>query len=137
MSDERDIAEVVRSAYLAVNNDDEDAFLDTLADDVEWHSPTIGILPANTWIGRDAVRRGRQEIEGDGRHVHTTLQEIRTSGDAALVFGVVTAESAQRGRVMLPMAWIWRVREGRAVRIESFPSRQAALAAWAKVAPAD
>ncbi len=129
-----DVAELVRSAFLAINNGDEEAFLETLADDVEWRSPTIGILPANVWIGRDAVRRGREEVEGGGRHVRTTLQEIRTAGDAALVFGVVTQERAQRGRVMLPMAWIWRIRGGRATYVESFPSRRAALAAWRAVA---
>ena len=132
----RDAADLVRSAFLAINNGDEDAFLDALADDVEWRSPTVGIVPANVWIGRDAVRRGRWQVEGEGRYVHTTLQELRTAGDAVLVLGVVTSQTAHRGRVMLPMAWIWRVRDGRATHVESFPNRQAALAAWNAIAVA-
>ena len=128
------VAEVVRSAFLAINNGDEEAFLETLAEDVEWRSRTVGIVPADVLIGREAVRRGRAQAEREGRYVHTTLQEIRTQGDAVLVLGVVTAESQHRGRVMLPMAWIWRVRDGKATRVESYPSRQAALSVWSSIA---
>jgi ketosteroid isomerase-like protein len=123
-------ADIVRAAFLAINRGDEEAFLDLLADDVEWRSATVGLLPATVMHGRDAVRRGRHEAEAEGRHVRTTLQELRTNGTDVLVLGVVTSERPHRGRVMLPLAWIWTLRDGRAVRVESFTGRQSALTAW-------
>lgn len=126
-----DNADTVRSAFLAINRGDDDAFLDVLAEDVQWHSHAVGLVPASVWHGREAVRRGRVEVEAGGRHVRTTLQELRTSGDDVLVIGVVTSETPHRGRMMLPLAWIWSLRDGRVTRVESFTSRQKALAAWA------
>jgi len=123
--------ETVRTAFLAINNDDEDTFLGVLHPDVEWHSRTVGVLGADVWRGRDAVARGRVAASEGGRHVRTTLQEIRAHGDDVLVLGTVTAETPHRGRVSLPAAWIWTVRDGLAVRVESFPSRSAGLMAWA------
>jgi ketosteroid isomerase-like protein len=129
-------ADLVRRAFLAINGGDEAGFLELLAEDVEWHSATVGLVPASTWRGRDAVQRGRREIESGGRHVHTTLQELRTHGDDVLVLGVVTTETPHRGRMMLPIAWIWSVRDGRVTRVQSFAGRQRALSAWEKLVAA-
>ena len=130
-------ADVVRAAFLAINRGDEEAFLELLAPSVEWHSGTSGIVPASIWRGREAVREGRNQAEAAGRHVHTTLQELLCAGDHVLVLGVVTSETPHRGRMMLPLAWIWTVRRGHVTRIESFPGRQRALTAWAKLAEAE
>jgi ketosteroid isomerase-like protein len=126
-------ADLVRRAILAINRGDEEAFLALLDEGVEWHSATVGLVPASTWRGRDEVLRGRHEAEADGRHVHTTLQELRTSGDHVLVLGVVTSETPHRGRMMLPIAWIWSVRDGKVVRVESFAGRQRALSVWERL----
>jgi ketosteroid isomerase-like protein len=124
-------ADVVREAFLAINRGDDEAFLALLDEHVEWRSAAAGIVPATSLAGREAVRHGRRETEAGGRHVHTTLQELQTAGSNVLVFGVVTTETPHRGRMMLPMSWIWTIRDGRAIRVESFTSRHAALAAWA------
>ena len=123
-------ADIVREAFLAINRGDDESFLALLDEDVEWHSRTVGLVPASIWHGRDAVRRGRIEAEAGGRHIVTTLQELRTAGDDVLVLGVVTSEQPHRGRTMLPLAWIWTVRDGRVTRVESFTGRQSALSAW-------
>ena len=82
------------------------------------------------WRGRDAVREGRRISVEEGRHVHTTLQEIRTDGDRALVLGIVTSEDRTHRSVTLPMTWIVRVRGGRIAAIRSFTGRAEALARW-------
>jgi ketosteroid isomerase-like protein len=130
---ESENADLVRHAFLAINRGDEDGFLDLLAEEVEWHSATVGLMPAQVWRGRDGVRRGRREAEAGGRHVHTTLQELRTNGDDVLVLGVVTSETPHRGRMMLPIAWIWSVRGGKVARVESFAGRQRALSVWERL----
>jgi ketosteroid isomerase-like protein len=124
-------ADVVRAAFLAINRGDEDAFFGLLDEHVEWHSATAGLVPPSIWRGREEVMRGRHEAEAEGRHVHTTLQELRTNGDDVLALGVVTSETPHRGRMMLPLAWIWSVHNGRVTRVTSFAGRQSALAAWA------
>ena len=102
-----------------------------LAEDIEWISAASGILPADVWRGRDAVREGRRRSLQEGRHVHTTLQEIRSDGDRALVLGIVTSDDARHHRsVTLPMSWIVRVRGGRIVAIRSFTGRAEAFARW-------
>ncbi|HEX2084241.1 MAG TPA: nuclear transport factor 2 family protein [Solirubrobacteraceae bacterium] len=117
--------------FLAINRADEEAFLDLLADDVEWVSAASGILPPDVWRGREAVREGRRRAAQEGRHVHTTLQEIRTSEHRALVRGVVTSDFAERHRaITLPMSWIVQVRDGRVAAIRSFTNRAAARLAW-------
>lgn len=83
------------------------------------------------WRGREAVREGRRRALQEGRHVHTTLQEIREDGDRALVLGIVTADLEDRHRtVTLPMSWIATVRDGRIAAIRSFTGRAEALARW-------
>ena len=124
-------ADTVRAAFLAINREDEEGFLELLDEDVVWHSQASGLVPARVWRGRDGVRQGRRQAEANGRHVHTTLQEMQTAGDDVLVLGVVTSETPHRGRVMLPLAWIWTVHDGLVVRIESFRGRQSALTTWA------
>ena len=83
------------------------------------------------WRGRDAVREGRRISVEEGRHVHTTLQEIRSDGDRALVLGIVTSDDERHHRsVTLPMSWIVRVRSARIAAIRSFTGRAEALARW-------
>ena len=123
--------DVVREALLAINRDDEEGFLAKLAEDIEWRSNIVGLVPADVWRGRDAVREARSLAAAEGRHVRTTLQRMEHAGDEVLVLGVVTSETPHRGQVMLPVAWIWTVRDGLVRRIESFRSRTAAESAFA------
>jgi hypothetical protein len=60
------------------------------------------------------------------------MHGLITDGEQVLVLGVVTSETPHRGRVSTPIHWIWTVRDGLAVRIESFRSRTAAEAAFSR-----
>ena len=125
-----DPAETVRRSLLAINRGDEEAFLASLHPDVEWHSHVEGLLPADVWHGRERVREGRSASDA-ARHVSTTLHGIVTAGDQVLVLGVVTSQTPHRGQMSSPIYWLWTVRDGLAVRVESFRSRTAAEAAFA------
>ena len=124
-----DPAEIVRRALLAINRDDEELFLESLDPDIEWRSNLDGLVPADVWRGREGVRKGR--LLG-GRHVRTTMHGLVAQGDQVLVLGVVTLETPHRGHVSTPIHWIWTVRDGLAVRVESFRSRTAAEAAFSR-----
>ena len=129
MADE-EVSEVVRNAILALNREDEEAFLDALDERIQWISAAAGLVPRSVWRGRDAVREGRRQAAADGSHIHTTLQEIRVAGERALVHGVVTSDGP-RGRLTLPITWVWQVRGGKVIYVESFTNRSAAERAWA------
>ena len=60
------------------------------------------------------------------------MHGLEARGEHVLVLGVVTLEVSQFGRSSTPIHWIWTVRDGRAVRVESFRSRTAAEAALAR-----
>ena len=122
-------AETVRRALLAINRDDEATFLAALDPDIEWRSGLDGVMPADVWRGRERVREGRRSSDA-GRHVRTTLHGLVVRGEHVLVLGVVTFERAHRGHESTPIYWIWTVRDGLAVRVESFRSRTAAEAAF-------
>ena len=122
--------DIVRRALLAVNRGDEDVFLESLDPDIEWRSNLDGLVPADVWHGREGVRAGR--LSSGGRHVRTTMHGLVTKGDHVLVLGVVTSETPHRGQVSTPIHWIWTVRDGLAVRVESFRSRTAAEAAFSR-----
>jgi ketosteroid isomerase-like protein len=124
-----DPAEIVRRALLAINSGDEEVFLDSLHPQVEWHSHLDGLVPAGDWRGREGVRMGRAAA---GRHVRTTMHGLDVRGEHVLVLGVVTLEASQFERTSTPIHWVWTVRGGLAVRVESFRSRTAAEAALAR-----
>jgi ketosteroid isomerase-like protein len=123
-----DPAELVRRALLAINNHDEELFLESLDPDIEWRSNLDGLVPAAIWRGREGVRSGRRAA---GRHVRTTMHGLDARGPHVLVLGVVTVETPHRGHVSTPVHWIWTVKNGQAVSVESFRSRTAAEAAFA------
>jgi ketosteroid isomerase-like protein len=126
----QDSTEVVREAFLAINRGDEDAFYDRLAPDVLWTSAADGLVPRATLHGREAVREARRAEAEAGRHVHTSLHEIRARDDCVLLLGVVSSDIRQRGEVALPMAWICRVQNGTMTSIDSFTNRSEALRRW-------
>ena len=124
-----DPAEIVRRALLAINSGDEELFLESLDTNVEWNSHLDGLLPAGDWRGREGVRMGRAAA---GRHIRTTMHGLDVQGDRVMVLGVVTLEETQFGRSSTPIHWVWTIRDGLAVRVESFRSRTAAEAALAR-----
>ncbi len=126
-----DPAETVRRALLAINRGDEDAFIESLHPDVEWRSHLDGLVPAAVWRGRDGVRKGRQAADA-GRDIRMVLHGIVTDADRVLVAGVVTSTLPHRGQVSTPIHWLWTVRDGLAVHVESFRSRTAAEAVFAR-----
>jgi ketosteroid isomerase-like protein len=125
-------AEIVRRALLAVNRGDEETFLESLHPDIEWRSHLDGLLPADVWRRREGVQQGRRSSSMGGRHVRTTIHGLVERGDQVLVLGVVTSEMPHRGQASTPIYWVWTVRDGLAVRVESFRSRTAAEAAFSR-----
>ena len=121
---------MVRQALLANNRGDIDGFLEHLSEDVEWHSLGLFLHPAQVWHGREGVRTGLLQAQRHrGGPEHVTLRELEASGDEVLALGVVSVPTARRP-VMLPVAWVFEVRDGLVRSVETFRSERTASALW-------
>ena len=127
MSDDTDAVELVRGALLAQNRGDDDAFLAALDPEVDWEAgPNPFGLPERMHGRETVLRAARYERDPAAGQLLFTLYEIRAQGNDVLVLGGL---SDTRG-LSMPRAWIWTLREGRAVRVRAFGSHHAALRTW-------
>jgi ketosteroid isomerase-like protein len=102
------------------------ASLDLVDEDCEWLTPPD--LPAHGEIrGGRAMRAYIERLEQDGIRVEPTLHTCEAVGDDVVIAG-------GRMRVVSPSVlsdsphfWLYRLRGRRFTRIESYPSRRAAL----------
>jgi ketosteroid isomerase-like protein len=127
---ERD-ADVIRDQYEAVNERDFARAMSHYADDVELVIPSAGFLLAGTFHGRDAVGRWFGDWFGTfDRDLHFDIQEITELQDGS---SLIVADVVARGRTSGASAesrvfWVYRLRDGKVVHLEYFPSREEAVA---------
>lgn len=122
--------DVVRRVLLASNRGDVEEFLGLLHPEVEWHSVGLFLHPARAWRGRDALRAGmRDRVAHHGGHPQVTLQELISEGERVFAAAAVAIPAARRP-MMLPIAWIFELREGKVTRVETFASASLGRQEW-------
>ena len=122
-------SDVVRRTLLALGRGDEDAFLDGLCDDVEWHGGGV-LLPVGIWRGRDAVRDGlRASAARRGAVRRVVLREVAEEGRAVLLLGTIELGDGHRATTT-PNSWVIEVTGDRLQRVDAYASDSAARAAW-------
>jgi len=121
--------EIVRRIYEAVDRRDFDAASDHLDPEFEVH--LAGIFP-----DLEPVHRGRDVILKLVEHGSETWEEITIKADRIIDLGaraLVLAHFQARGRegieVQRPIAHLWTMRGGRAVRMDAYADQQEALEA--------
>ncbi len=89
-------------------------------------------------VGREAAYRGSAglrdylaDVAEAWEELQITPSEVEARGDRLLVRGRAYARSRELGIRDVPVAWIWRVREGRFVRGEVFTDPEQAVARFA------
>jgi ketosteroid isomerase-like protein len=111
--------ERVKEALLAENRQDHETFLAALHRDVEWRTE-------RNPFGFPDLMRGHDEILAAARAAHErtgglklTIHEVTERGALVLAVGALHG-----GREIgnLPRAWIFTMRDGRAIRVQSFGS---------------
>ena len=122
--------EIMRSYFEAANRRELDAVDDLLSPEVEFH--LAGVFPdlEPAYIGREAVR-GFLEQFGD------PWEELSIEPEALIDLGgtrvLALLHFHARGRdgieVTLPLAQVWTLRDGRAVRMDAYSDQRKALAA--------
>jgi ketosteroid isomerase-like protein len=124
-----DEVQAVRASYEALNRGDLEAAVEVLAPTAEWHeSPALP--DTGVFKGRGAVRRFLEDFLESWQEFHQELEEVVVEGDRAALMIHLTARGRGSGaQVDARYAHVWTVRDGRAVRVDAYDDREAALRA--------
>jgi ketosteroid isomerase-like protein len=123
-------SDLIRRGYDAFNRGDVDAALAQMHPDVEWH--VLDVFPdADVYHGHEGVRRFWELWTESFEDFRIEIEEIVERRDGVVVMGRVVGRIKGTGdELETPTyAQLWTVREGRASRVEMFPSKQQALEA--------
>ncbi len=107
------------------------ATLTRLADPAfELHAPTATMLRGGEpYRGHDGLRRYLADVERLWDRLELEVDELRMAADRRVVaLGRLRVHGAGR-MIDAPAAWVWRLRDGRALSAHVFETRRAALAA--------
>lgn len=93
-------------------------------------TPEVAMEP-DTYRGAEGVRRYFESFEEAMEDIRFVLQgELRGAGDKVFVPFKLAARGRETGiEVEQPAFQVWTVRDGKALRVEVFASREAALGA--------
>jgi ketosteroid isomerase-like protein len=121
--------QAVRDSYGALNSGDIEATLAVTAPDVEWHESSA--LPdAGVYRGRDALRAFLEDFLESWERFHQVVEEVVVEGDRVALMIHLTARGRGSGaEVDARYAHVWTLRDGRAVRVDAYYDRDAALRA--------
>ncbi len=119
----------VRRAMAAFNERDIEGFVATLDPDAELHSLRAQ-LEGNPYRGPAGARRMFDDFHEDWEYLHIVLDELRPANEAV----VALCHLRSRGRagqvdLDVPVAFIWRFRDGKVAYGKVFSERADALRA--------
>jgi ketosteroid isomerase-like protein len=119
----------VRSYYEAVNRRHLDAAFELLAPEIEFH--LAGLFPDldRVYRGQAEVQRFLEQFTEPWRELSIEPDRMIEVGDLVLVFLHFQATGRDGIEVQLPLAQLWTLRDGRAVRMDAYSDQQRALEA--------
>jgi ketosteroid isomerase-like protein len=122
---------VVRDQFAATNERDFPRAMSHYAEDVELYVDPSAFLEGGTFKGRDAVGRwfGNWFATFEPGY-HFDIEEARDLGDAVLLVATHRGRGRSSGvEVHGQTGYLYRLRDGKIVGVELYPSRAEALAA--------
>jgi ketosteroid isomerase-like protein len=109
---------LVEAYYLALNDRDVEAVLDLFADNAEYLPFNVSVLEGGSYRGHDGIRKFFDEASDTWEYLRAEPQTYKTVGSHVVVTGHLRARSKQSGvEVDSPAAWLWTIRNGKAVRM--------------------
>lgn len=119
--------EVLRRAYEAFNSRDLAALLEFFDPDSHWVPSSSAWGAGTVYQGHEGVRRLLDDLASDWERFEAAPEDYRDLGDLILVTGRVRAVSKDGGReIDSPTAWVWEMRDGKALRLQAYTDPQAA-----------
>jgi hypothetical protein len=98
MSEQQNV-KVVQDAYAAFGRGDIQSLLNTLSDEVEWHTPGEPLIPqAGSYHGRNEVSRFFQNLDQTTQFGNFNPREFIAQGDRVIVLGDYDGTGKQTGR---------------------------------------
>lgn len=121
--------EVVERLYRAFNPRDIAGMLALLDPDVEW-VPVLAVLQGGVYRGHEDFRRWVEDLDSDWESFEVFQDEMRDLGDRVLVFGRWRARGRASGAESeQPGTWLYDIKGGKIVRLQTFTNRTEALGA--------
>lgn len=125
MSEEN--VELVRLAILGWNERGVDAFIEVLDPEVEWHPPRESMEPG-VYRGHEGVRDYFGRLRGIFEEQRVESVDVTSvDQDAVLAVVHIVVPTAKFGRIDAEWAWLSTLRDGKAIRVETFVDRHEAF----------
>jgi ketosteroid isomerase-like protein len=122
--------ELVRTAMESFNLEGVDAIAEQIDPDFETTTPASLSVEPDTYRGPEGVRRWFDAWEGTMDEVRFDVDELVDAGDRVVAVSRMVARSHTTGlELEQAVALVWTLRDGRAVRLDPFATRDEALRA--------
>jgi ketosteroid isomerase-like protein len=121
--------ETVRRLAAAFNDRDLDSFLTHLDPEVEFHSLRAQ-LEGRPYVGHEGARKMFADFDEDWDYLQIDVEELRDVDDAVVAGGRLRSRGhASRVDLNVPVAFLWRLRDGKVVYGKVFSEQADALRA--------
>jgi uncharacterized protein len=123
--------DVVRRAYEAFNREGSKGTLPFLHEDVEWDESALPARRPGVFRGHDGMLELDRQNAGLWREIKAEVDEVVDAGDNRVL---ALLRAIGRGRftgeeVVLPIAHVWEMRDGKGVRVTLYLDPQLAMEA--------
>ena len=118
--------ERVRQGFEAFNRRDTNGLLEKLDVDIEW-VPVRSTLEGTVYRGHKGVLQNLAETFEDWEWVRMDPQDLRDLGDRIVVLGRIAAQAKGGPATEVAAAWLIKLRDDKAIRVEFFLDQQQAL----------
>lgn len=119
----------IASAFTAFNRRDLPALLAVCDPQIDW-IPLRTSAGGTVYHGHDGVRQALEDVHREFEELQNDPRRWIDLGDRVVVSGRFVAKERATGlRIDNPGAWMCELRDGLMVRVQAFPSQEAALEA--------
>jgi uncharacterized protein len=120
----------LRRGYEAFNHRDLEGLVTLFDPDATWIPSASAWGAGQVYHGHDGIARLFEELERDWQEFQSIPEEFREVGDFILTLGYVQATPKEGGHeIRSPTAWIWEMRDGKALRLQAYTDPGRALEA--------
>jgi ketosteroid isomerase-like protein len=124
-----DNVEIVRRGYEAFEEGGVEAILQFLDPDIEWHMSAAFTRAPRVYRGHDGVREVFRFFDENIDDLRADPHEFIEAGDRVIVPVRLHGRAKGSGKpVAYELVQVWVGREGKAIRLVTYPDREAALA---------
>ena len=106
-----------------------DIFAAALHENFEWHTAT-DLPDSDTYRGLEAVREFNRSWAASFEDFRADIQEVLDAGDYVVASLILRGRVRDSGEeVAMPEFHVWKLRDGRAVEVREYRTKEAALEA--------